>query len=76
MGRARRGVRGRLWGLQFVLSGYVAATVLWISHGCCVRQLGGSTAEFRENVQSQLDGFIVKLDAKAAKANAIGLQVT
>ena len=76
MGRARRGIRGRLWALQFRWSGYFAATVLWLSHGRCIRQLGGSNAEFTASVNRQIGGFLSQLDAKTARASVEALPVS
>ena len=70
------GVRRRLWGIQFYLSGCIAASVLWISHGRAIKELGGTTAEFRADVHKQLTRFMKKLDAKTARTDAIDLQVT
>lgn len=67
---SRSGVRHRLWTWQFYLCGCVAASVLWISHGKAIRELGGTTAEFRGNVHKQLTGFLTKLAAKTAQNEA------
>ena len=64
-GRSRHGIRGKFWGAQFWISGYIAATVLWLSHGKCICALGGSTWAFYANVHLQIATFLEKLDVKA-----------
>ena len=64
-GHSRPGIRGRLWSSQFWLFGAAAATVLWISHGRCLRALGANTGEFYGDVRRQIDRFLKRLDAKA-----------
>ena len=57
------------WGAQFRLSAFIAGTVLWISHGRCIRGLGGSTREFYSDIHSQVEGFLQKLSVKKKKAD-------
>jgi hypothetical protein len=66
-GASGRGIRGCLWGLQFFVCGYGAATVLWISHGRCLRLLGASTGEFYGNVRRQIRRFVGRLNRKASR---------
>jgi len=66
---ARLACRGRntsnwFWAAQFRLSALIAGTVLWISHGRCIRGMGGSTPEFYANIRSQVESFLLKLNAK------------
>jgi hypothetical protein len=61
--------RQAAWRLQFRVCGYMAATVLWSSHGKCIRLLGGSTGEFYCNVRHQIKGFINSME-NAIAANA------
>ena len=70
-GRSRRGILGKLWAAQFWLSGYIAGTVLWISHGKCIRTMGGSTREFYIHVRQQIGGFMEKLDRKAVTGTQV-----
>jgi hypothetical protein len=55
------GMRGWLWRIQFLLCGYVAASVLWISHATCLKAIGGSHGEFFSKVTRQLTRFIRSL---------------
>ena len=69
----RLACRGRsasdwFWAAQFRLSALIAGTVLWISHGRCIRGMGGSTGEFYENITSQVEGFLLKLNTKKEHA--------
>jgi len=66
--RSRLSFLGRLWSLQFWLCGFAAGTVLWISHGGCIRGLGGSTREFYANIEFQIGRFLDNLDQKALGA--------
>jgi len=63
-GRSPLGIRGGLWSLQFRLCGLGAATVLWMSHGRCLRALGGSAREFYAEAWHQIHGFLEKLAEK------------
>lgn len=63
-GRSSSGWLGRLWSAQFWLSGLTAATVLWSSHGRCLRALGASRREFYGSVRRQIAAFIGRLDRK------------
>ena len=67
-GASGRGLAGRIWALQFYLCGYGAATVLWSSHGRCLRLLGASTFEFYANVTRQIRKFVARLNHKASRA--------
>ena len=55
------GSRGLLWRIQFLLCGYVAATVLWVSHAPCLKAIGGSRGEYYTEVTHQLTRFIRSL---------------
>jgi len=59
----------KFWRFQFWFCGYAAATVLWISHGKCIRLLGGSTPEFYRNVSHQIRHFLSALDNATERAN-------
>lgn len=65
-GRSRRTLWGRLWALQFRGCGWVAATVLWISHGGCLKRLGATRREYYRSVGRQFTSFLGRLDRKAA----------
>lgn len=54
-----------LWRTQFWFCGMGAATVLWASHGRCLRALGASTAEFYSEVAKQFGRFLHRLDVRA-----------
>jgi len=57
-GCPRPGVGGWIWRTQFLLCGYAAATVLWISHAPCLKAIGGSRREFYSEVTLQLMRFL------------------
>ncbi len=59
-----------LWRTQFVLSGGVAATVLWLSHGRCLKALGVTTARFYGEAWRQFGRFMHKLDVRAKQARS------
>jgi hypothetical protein len=69
---AARGRRSsqRIWAAQFWVCALFAGTVLWISHGRCIRGLGGSTREFYANIKSQVSKFLQKLDCKPQEHSA------
>ena len=54
----------RLWRAQFLISGGIAATVLWLSHGKCLRALGVTTGHFYTVAWRQFDRFLQKLDLR------------
>jgi hypothetical protein len=58
------GLRGDLWRAQFFVSGFAAATVLWLSHGKCLRSLGVTTAHFYSEAWRQFGRFLHKLDRR------------
>jgi hypothetical protein len=60
-GRSPLGLVGALWQAQFWLCGLAAATVLWSSHGPCLTAIGGSRAEYFQEVKWELRRFIVSL---------------
>lgn len=65
---ATGGRRGRVWRVQFWSFGHIAATVLWSSHGRCLRVLGASRAEFFREVRRELRRFMVAVDRAARRA--------
>ena len=67
-GRAPLGLAGSIWSLQFWLCGMAAATVLWSSHGRCLRALGGSRAAFFGEARRQTGRFLTKLALKELAA--------
>ena len=71
-------LRGWLWRIQFLLCGYAAATVLWISHAPCLKAIGGSRAEYYSEVTRQLTRFIRALSraAKPARIPALWAKPT
>lgn len=64
-GAPGKGLKRLMWRLQFLLSGGVAATVLWISHGKCLRTMGVTTARFYHEAWRQFGRFMFKLDVRA-----------
>jgi len=57
-GCPKSGWRGWLWRIQFLLSGYGAGTVLWISHAPCLKAIGGTRGEFYSEITRQMMRFI------------------
>src|SRR5450432_1573449 len=60
-GCPRPGLRGWLWRIQFLVCGYAAGTVLWISHAPCLKAIGGSRGEFYSEITRQMTRFIRSL---------------
>lgn len=52
------GAFGALWEMQFWFCGHAAATVLWMSHGKCLKAIGGSRAEYFSEVRYELARFV------------------
>jgi hypothetical protein len=65
-GTPKPGWRGLLWRFQFLVCGYGAGTVLWLSHAPCLRAIGGTRGEFYAEITRQMTRFIRSL-GKAAK---------
>lgn len=55
------GLNGALWQAQFWLCGLAAARVLWTSHGRCLAAIGGSHAEYFQEVRRELRLFVLSL---------------
>jgi hypothetical protein len=60
-GRSPLGLGGAWWQAQFWVCGHTAATVLWTSHGACLNAIGGSRAEYFQEVRCELRRFILSL---------------
>ena len=60
-GRSPLGFAGASWQAQFWLCGLAAATVLWTSHSACLTAIGGSRAEYFQEVEWELRRFVVSL---------------
>jgi len=60
-GRSPLGLGGALWQGQFWLCGHAAATMLWMNHGPCLKAIGGSRAEYFQEVKWELYRFIASL---------------
>jgi hypothetical protein len=56
------GWRRRFWRLQFYVSGGLAASVLWASHGRCLRAMGATTASFYREAGRQFNRFLLRLE--------------
>lgn len=65
--RPGHGLPGAWWLGQFWLLGHAAASVLWISHGPCLTALGGSRAEYFDEVRRELGRFIFSLSSATAR---------
>ena len=61
-----RGYFGALWRCQFWILGHAAATMLWVNHGPCLKAIGGSRAEFYQEVRRELRRFIVSLTPRTS----------
>ncbi len=59
------GVRGWLWRIQFLLSGYAAGTMLWVNHAPCLKAIGGTRAEFYREITRLITRFIRSLQPAA-----------
>lgn len=55
---------GGLWASQLHALGHGCAWFLWLGHGCCLRALGGTRAEFFHHVRSGLANFLSELAAQ------------
>jgi hypothetical protein len=62
--RSVTGVRRKAWEAQFRALGFVAAVVLWMNHGRCMRPLGTTNAEYFREVQEGLSSFVSQLDKR------------
>jgi hypothetical protein len=60
-GRSPLGLGGAVWQSQFWLCGHAAATMLWMNHGPCLTAIGGSRAEYFQEVRRELLRFIASL---------------
>ena len=60
-GRSPLGLGGALWQGQFWLCGHAAATMLWMNHGPCLTAIGGSRAEYFQEVKWELQRFVASL---------------
>ena len=60
-GRSPLGLAGALWQGQFWLCGHAAATMLWLNHGPCLTAIGGSRAEYFQEVRWELKRFVTSL---------------
>jgi hypothetical protein len=60
-GCPKPGPRGLLWRIQFLICGYAAGTVLWISHAPCLKAIGGTRGEFYSEITRQMTRFIRSL---------------
>lgn len=56
-----------LWRWQFYVSGWIAATVLWASHGRCLRAMGASTAGFYREATRQFSRFLLRLENRSRR---------
>ncbi len=55
---------GPIWKLQFRLAGWIAASVLWTSHGRCLKQLGVTTTRFFQTADNQFRTFLERLQRR------------
>ncbi len=64
-GCPRRGLRGWLWRIQFLLCGYAAGTMLWVNHAPGLKAIGGTRAEFYREITRLITRFIRSLQPAA-----------
>lgn len=55
------GLRRKVWEAQFRACGYLAAAVLWVNHGPCLRPLGATNAEYLREVRRGIFRFVAQL---------------
>ena len=72
-GALKTGVRGLFWRMQFLACGYLAGTVLWISHAPALKAIGGTRAEFYSEITRQMTRFIHSLQRKEKRAGIAAL---
>jgi hypothetical protein len=66
-GCPKPGLRGLLWRIQFLICGYAAGTVLWISHAPCLKAIGGTRGEFYSEITRQMTRFIRSLHKQSKR---------
>lgn len=66
-GCPKPGGRGWFWRIQFLVCGYAAGTVLWISHAPCLKAIGGTRGEFYSEITRQMSRFIRSLRKPAKR---------
>jgi hypothetical protein len=64
------GLSGWLWRAQFVSCGFVAASVLWLSHGAALRALGVGIHQFYHEAGRQFMRFVQGLHLRALQLKA------
>jgi len=69
-GRPGSGLRGVFWQLQFLMCGYAAGTVLWMSHAPCLKAIGGTRGEYYAEITRQMTRFLRSL-RKAVKPSGV-----
>ena len=67
-GIPKPGWRGWLWRTQFLLCGYAAGTVLWLSHAPCLKAIGGTRGEYYAEITRQMTRFIRSLGRQKKRA--------
>jgi len=72
-GCPRPGLAGWFWMLQFLVCGYLAGTVLWISHAPCLKVIGGTRSEFYSEITRQMTRFIHLLRRQTSGPNVPAL---
>lgn len=72
------GLRRRIWQWQFYASGWLAASVLWASHGSCLRRMGATTGSFYSEAGRQFSRFLLRLENRSRRraVRESGLQPT
>ncbi len=60
------GLHGALWQAQFCFLGYAAATMLWVNHRPGLTAIGGTAAEYYQEVRRQLRRFLFSLRRASA----------
>ena len=72
-GCPKPGLQGWLWMSQFLACGYLAGTVLWMSHAPCLKAIGGTRGEFYWEITRQMTRFVRLLRRSAAGTTVAAL---
>ena len=66
-GCPKSGLQGWFWMIQFMAFGYLAGTVLWISHAPCLKAIGGTSEEFYSEITRQMVRFLRSLRTRKVR---------
>ena len=66
-----RGRYGRLWEVMFRARGLAAGTVLWVNHGCALKNFGARDGEFYQKIWRGMSVFIEGVRRETKKQQAL-----